>query len=1063
MHTIIKRKAVGRSASLGSLYDCRTDQFIEASLVIADKLYSITESIDIDYTKFEYIPSDSLTEDFKLLGIDEQLKASVLCGILNVNGSSKYLESEKKSFKSVKSNILYEIQTKKESLKDLETNLKDSILNASNHKEATHVVVGIKWGSSVIASFEYPNKENNSKIEIQEKIRAVYDKRKKASERRLDVNMTQTEIDFENKLDIKIFADVITNNLSQSFVDVLEIMKNVPKDIECQNGGKGKQVEYSLYPLNKTEFKELSLNTLINIENVFETMLEAKQKLKDFCDYVKENERYASDYELNKIESKKKDFKKYESTFRSEVATTIKNVRSCKDEEHVLIDLLETFNRKRCSKTQLNEFLKEFKEFELRLKNVKICENLQIIYLKNNEQHHNVIDYNCDVFIFFTNLEFQLKDPVKFTKYFNFLIMKKENEKKNKDEIKFYVYDYDLSFDKTRNRELKISKYEKSVLIYEDVFENQQNQSDITIFEDEDDNKQKSIIKASKVEENQVRHISQKKSEINILLLGQTGVGKSTFINSFINYLNFDTLHDAIDAPGLLSVIPSSFAMVDENRVRVNVIISSDANEELKTGQSSTQFPKAHVFDIDERLKLRIIDTPGLGDVRGIEEDKNNFKNILSYISNYENINAICILLKPNEARLELGFRYVIKELLTQLHKDEIKNIIFCFTNTRGTFYEPGETWDTLKELLSEVKQTSGKQIPLTNDNVFCFDNEPFKLLAALKQGVQFTIQVMRDYESSWNRSSETLKKMVTYILDLQVHDVCQTLSLNDARQMIISLAKPLAEITRNIEKNIKICEDRVNELASGDLSIAELKKKLCVPAVDLERFDLGHPRTVCTSSECVEVVNQAVVYITHCHEKCYLKGVAAETRNNADLINCSAMTNGKCNKCSHSAEEHMHMTYDVKQIPKMVNDSNVEVQIKTKEQQQSQINRFINENEKKIKEYIDEKSTLSNVCAKLSRFVQQNAIYVVNDDIDRYLQHLIKEEEKVNAGGKNHIILQRLRDSRRYYKMQQNILSANIANGSTEEVKIDKIPILVQSLYNLKHSGHSLRKIFDN
>ncbi|CAG8843022.1 25939_t:CDS:1, partial [Racocetra persica] len=51
-------------------------------------------------------------------------------------------------------------------------------------------------------------------------------------------------------------------------------------------------------------------------------------------------------------------------------------------------------------------------------------------------------------------------------------------------------------------------------------------------------------------------------------------------------------------------------------------------------------------------MVIRFIDSPEIGDTRGVGKDKENFENILKYISNYEYLNGICILLKPNNARL---------------------------------------------------------------------------------------------------------------------------------------------------------------------------------------------------------------------------------------------------------------------------------------------------------------------------------------------------------------------------------------------------------------------------
>ena len=47
---------------------------------------------------------------------------------------------------------------------------------------------------------------------------------------------------------------------------------------------------------------------------------------------------------------------------------------------------------------------------------------------------------------------------------------------------------------------------------------------------------------------------------LNILILGEKGVEKSTFINAFVNYLIYDTLDDAMKAKSLDCIIPFSFA-----------------------------------------------------------------------------------------------------------------------------------------------------------------------------------------------------------------------------------------------------------------------------------------------------------------------------------------------------------------------------------------------------------------------------------------------------------------------------------------------------------------------
>jgi len=379
-------------------------------------------------------------------------------------------------------------------------------------------------------------------------------------------------------------------------------------------------------------------------------------------------------------------------------------------------------------------------------------------------------------------------------------------------------------------------------------------------------------------------------TEINILLLGQTGVGKSTFINGLANYICNDTLDQAVNDQ-MQAVIPSSFAFTDNNTEtdRTIKIGESDEHESFKEiGQSCTQHCRSFVFPVGNR-NLRIIDAPGIGDTRGLEQDTKNFHEILTYISQYEHLNGICILLKPNEERLTILFKFCINELLRHLHKSASENIIFVFTNARATFFKPGNSSSLLRGLLEQHKREQNVQVPFSQANTFLLDNEPFRYLALRRNGIQLDGEQTLSYQKSWDHTVKEYSRLMSHIVTRPLHGVRDTLSLNEAEQLIRKLTRPIAETAKLIEQNLQLAKQhKENVLKNPEIASQGL------PQNDVKIVRLKDPRTVCVSEKCCRyiVINNEtkIEYTSKCHDVCYLKGIPQETINDERMADCEAM-----------------------------------------------------------------------------------------------------------------------------------------------------------------------------
>ena len=374
-----------------------------------------------------------------------------------------------------------------------------------------------------------------------------------------------------------------------------------------------------------------------------------------------------------------------------------------------------------------------------------------------------------------------------------------------------------------------------------------------------------------------------------------------------------------------------------------------------------------------------------------------------------------------------------------------------------------------LTQLIKDISADSKISIPLGRDNVFCFDNESFRFLAAQKQDFPFAEGERKDFTKSWDVSTKSAQDMFNYISGLDIHLVEDTVNLNRVREVLFKLARPIAVASQNIQTNLKILAEKMDDLDALDankFNFADLNDKLTVTTVMLKRKQLDHPRTVCTHADCTEIVEVGEIaevnYISHCHPDCSLDGIVEEAIGAEDLKSCYCMTNGKCDKCTHGYKVHMHISYEYESEQEQLIDNNVQDMIDQRKNKKDIIKATIATLDANRKEFEDEQEKIIEISAKFATFLKQNAIAVFNDDLDAYLELSIREEQsKATAGAGNQVVLDGLKEVRDNYQQQKKLL-ANV-NSSQAPLTYSEIDDLVQRITELPITGDNYREIIES
>ena len=117
----------------------------------------------------------------------------------------------------------------------------------------------------------------------------------------------------------------------------------------------------------------------------------------------------------------------------------------------------------------------------------------------------------------------------------------------------------------------------------------------------------------------------------------------------------------------------------------------------------------------------------------------------------------------------------------------------------------------------------------------------------------------------SWDNTIKEFSRLISRIVKCDKHATRDTLSLNEAQQLIRKLPRPIGEITTLIQQNLQLAKKHKENLDAGGAPAPHI-----LPQIDAQVVSLEYSRTICTNDKCIKVIVidgiEKVDYISQCH-----------------------------------------------------------------------------------------------------------------------------------------------------------------------------------------------------
>ncbi|XP_031419340.1 stonustoxin subunit beta-like, partial [Clupea harengus] len=370
---ILVVSALGRSLDLGALYDARNDKFIKGFyLWNSEDIQSKTRVSPQPNTRLQVSMSESLSEKTSLLDVSASVKASFLCGLVEVGGSAKYLNQKTSSSRQCSVTLGYHVNTEVKELMISELETPKPELFAMT--DATHVVTQVLYGADAFMEFQEMASDDSKKQEIQGNL-TVMIKKIPTIEISGDgsLNMDDQDKKKVKNCSCKFNGDFYLKDLPSTFEEAVKVYKELPS-LLGEKGEKAVPVKVWLYPLSKLSNTESKLKRMISetlvsqLEKVMDEFHQAEVRTNDLLKSSKEIK--AKDI-IRKLKTFQNSLRFFTAQFLRKMSGLIPAIRGGNMEETALRDLLKSRDASGFSGKEMEQWL-DGKETEINVVTMNI-------------------------------------------------------------------------------------------------------------------------------------------------------------------------------------------------------------------------------------------------------------------------------------------------------------------------------------------------------------------------------------------------------------------------------------------------------------------------------------------------------------------------------------------------------------------------------------------------------------------------------------------------------------------------------------------------------------------